>query len=73
MIFFPPGRTYDPSTGRWTAPDYQQLMVNLNDVVNNPGIVNLYQNYAIVNKNVHHNDYKTGNVVNNVVMLSTVT
>ncbi len=35
-------------------------MVNLNDVVTNPGIVNLYQNYAIVNKNVHHSDYKTG-------------
>ena len=53
-------RVYDPSTGRWTSPAYHDLLHQLNDITINPGIVNLYQNWHIVNRELHHTNYMTG-------------
>lgn len=50
LIFYQQ-RVYDPNIGRWIAPDYMQMLKDLDKIDTTPEIVNLYQYRDLVNKN----------------------
>ena len=53
-------RVYDPRTGRWTAPDYKNMLRNLNEVVMMPSLVNHYQFPRMVPYKPLHEGLMTG-------------
>lgn len=49
-LVFLRGRCYDPHTGRWTAPDYQQFLAELDQVFEEPEKCNHYVYRAVTRK-----------------------
>ena len=53
-------RVYDPSVGRWTGPDFEQLFERVSELGDRPQIANLYQNQYLVNPGLEHWNPMTG-------------
>lgn len=54
-------RLYDPKTGRYTTANYPDTMEKVNKVVDDPGVMNLYQHQHLVSNQYLTDNYMTGN------------
>ncbi|KAK3582840.1 hypothetical protein CHS0354_039985 [Potamilus streckersoni] len=50
-------RVYDTNTGRWTSPNYQDILINIHNVVEDPTMMNLYQHQELVNMHLRKRKY----------------